>query len=69
MAKTGDELAHIFECAYCGHEITQRLARRKDDAVIACLRCGNATKFESGGAIREMRDRRDELDRAWLAQN
>jgi transcription elongation factor Elf1 len=65
MAKLSDELTHTFECPHCGHEITESLARLKDDPVITCGRCGKSTKFESAGTIRETTDNLDEIDRAW----
>lgn len=65
MSKLSDEFTETFPCPHCGHQITETLARLKDDPTITCPMCGKGTKIESGGTIRETTDKLDDLDRAW----
>jgi transcription elongation factor Elf1 len=65
MAKLSDELTSTFPCPHCGHEITENLARLKDEDVLTCPSCGKGFRIESGGTIGKTVDQLGELDRAW----
>jgi len=60
-----DEITHTFQCPQCSHEITESLARLKNDPIIVCSACGQRFAFESGGTARDTADKVAELDRAW----